>query len=118
MYGHLDNWIDQEIPSAFKHKDSAERVTTGIWIWSQPIIKTNKNGQEVAIFLMDTQGWHDDISDASDRSLVFGLSSLISSVLIVNFKNIIGQDDLSYLQAFSTNAQWEASLGKMNVSRS
>ena len=105
MYGHLENWIDIEVPNAFKHRASVDRVTSGIWIWSDPIFKKNETGQDIAIFLMDTQGWHDDRSDVGDTSMIFGLSSLLSSVMIINVTSMFGDDDLSFLQTFSTNAQ-------------
>ena len=99
------DWIDRPVQHSFKFSNSADGVTSGIWIWSEPFIRKDKNGKEVAIFLMDSQGWHDAKTLLVDNAKIFGLSSLLSSVMILNIEKRITETDLQYLQNFSFNAK-------------
>ena len=38
-------------------KGGSERYTTGILMWSEPFLVKLPTGEEVAVLLMDTQGW-------------------------------------------------------------
>ena len=105
MNGESEDWIDVEIENSFKYSNTEDRVTTGIWIYSEPVIRKDREGNDIAVFLMDTQGWHDDKTSIRDSALIFGLASLISSVMIFNVDKRIGEDDLCYLQNFSSNAK-------------
>lgn len=41
---------------SFGWRGGKDRQTTGIWMWSEPIIrKTAKSGEPMAVLLMDTQ---------------------------------------------------------------
>ena len=107
MYGEeSENWIDVEIENNFNYSNSGNRVTIGIWIWSEPIIRKNVKGEDVAVFLMDTQGWHDDQTSLKDSSLIFGMSALLSSVVMFNVDKNVGEDDLYFLQSFSSTAKY------------
>ena len=106
MNGEREDWIDVEIDNNFNYSNSGNRVTTGIWIWSEPIIRKNAKGEDVAVFLMDTQGWHDDQTSLKDSSLIFGMSALLSSVVMFNVDKNVGEDDLYFLQNFSSNAKY------------
>ena len=108
--GGREDWIDLEIKNTFEYSNSDERVTTGIWIYSEPIIKKNRKGDDIAIFMMDTQGWHDDKTTKRDNEMIFGLSAFLSAVMIFNFEKRIGEDDLNYPQNFTNTAQ---ALGEM-----
>ena len=105
QYGHREDWLDVPFYESFKYKNCADRVTTGVWIWSEPIIKKSEDGRDVAVFLMDTQGWHDEITNTQESALVFALSSMMSSVVIFNLGGNIGEDDLHYFQCFSSQAK-------------
>ena len=77
-------------------------------MWSEPIIKKDFTGREIAIFLMDSQGWHDDQTTFAENKLVFMLSTLPSSVMIFNVQRNVGEDDLAYLQNFMGDAKiWD-----------
>jgi atlastin len=60
--------------------------TKGIYIWSKPFILSEESGTEVALFLMDTQGNFDAQTESTVNSIVYGLSTLVSSIQVYNFK--------------------------------
>ncbi|CAH2044857.1 unnamed protein product, partial [Iphiclides podalirius] len=98
-----DDWLgaeDQPL-KGFSWRGGAERHTTGLLIWSQPFKATLDNGEEVAIFLMDTQGTFDSESTIRDNATVFALSTMVSSILIYNLSQNIEEDDLQHLQLFT-----------------
>ncbi len=75
-----------EDPTCFKWKGGSNRQTTGIWMWSEPIVRqitVNNNGikekEDVAILLMDTQGMFDNQTTMTLTAQIFGLSTIISS---------------------------------------
>jgi len=53
---------------------------------------------EVAVFLMDTQGAFDHENCVKGCSFIFALSTLISSVQIYNIMQQIQEDSLQHLQ--------------------
>jgi len=82
--------------SEFPSRGGRERVTTGINLWCDPFI-TTRNGQEVAILLIDCQGLFDDQSTAQQNAIIYSLSSLLSSVMIYNLKEQIDESTLQQL---------------------
>ncbi|XP_078339000.1 atlastin-2-like [Crassostrea virginica] len=70
----------------------------GIHIWSKPFSRSDKDGQEVAVLLMETRGAFDCKMTADDFAGIFALSSLISSVQIYNIMSQIQEDDLQPLK--------------------
>lgn len=85
----------------FNVKGGSRRVTTGVWIWSEPIIVTNHDGRETAIILMDSQGTFDAATTSKINSFVFGFSISVSSVMIYNVNQRISENDLDYLVTFA-----------------
>ncbi|CAP32657.1 Protein CBG13900 [Caenorhabditis briggsae] len=79
----LDNnqWMSPNSPlSGFSWRGGSERDTNGILIWSEPFLMKDKNGEEIAVLLMDTQGAFDSQSTVKDCATIFALSTMISSV--------------------------------------
>jgi len=104
-----EKWIGESEPlSGFSWRSGVDRETTGIWIWDTPFLETLPNGEEVAIFLMDTQGTFDTESTVRDNATIFGLSTLISSVQIYNISQRIQEDDLQHLHLFTEYGQLAA----------
>lgn len=97
------DWLgDDESPlEGFTWRGGSERETTGILLWSEPFLCKLKNGTEVAVFLMDTQGAFDSESTVRDCATVFALSTMISSVQVFNLTQNIQEDDLQHLQLFT-----------------
>lgn len=100
-FGHLPNneWLDTELDSSFEWRQSRESVTYGIQIWQDPFI-VEANGKKLAVVLMDTQGLHDKSAGIEENTMIFALSSLLSSVFIYNEKNDAAEDSLQYLHNF------------------
>jgi atlastin len=70
----------EDSAKSFAWKGGAERTTTGIWMWSEPFIRTTTSSDEkIAILLMDTQGMFDNETTMTLTAQIFGLSTLVSS---------------------------------------
>ncbi|VDM95599.1 unnamed protein product [Thelazia callipaeda] len=80
---------------------SSERETSGILVWSQPFIIRNRDGEEIAVILMDTQGAFDSQSTVKDCATIFALSTMVSSLQIYNLSQNVQEDDLQHLQLFT-----------------
>lgn len=104
-YKHHDvtNWMGNEDSSlkGFTWQGGMERVTSGIQIWSQLFLYDAPNGDEMAILLMDTQGIFDHESTAKDNTIIFAISTMLSSRLIYNISRNLQENDLQHLQMFS-----------------
>lgn len=99
--------------TGFSWKSGTDRDTTGLVLWSDIFLYDAPNGEKIAIYLMDTQGLFDHQTTTADNSRIFSLSTLISSVQILNLFNIIHEDQLQYLQ-FATEFARYASESKTN----
>lgn len=66
---------------SFQWRGGKERQTTGIWMWSEPFIRssTAAGAQKLAVLLMDTQGMFDNETTMTLTAQIFGLSTLVSS---------------------------------------
>ena len=72
----LSGTIDGESKSNFRSKHQEDRVTTGLWVYSQPFLVG-----ETAVVLMDTQGLFDFQTEEvmEINKAIFSLSTLFSS---------------------------------------
>jgi len=83
----------------FSWRSGIKRHTTGINFWNDAFLHTiNRTGEKIAIFVMDTQGLFDNTTTPTDNSRIFALSTLISSMQVLNFKSMIHENELQYLQ--------------------
>ncbi|KAG1685705.1 Atlastin-2 [Nymphon striatum] len=98
-----DEWMNnEELPlTGFSWRGGSERDTTGILMWSQAFIVPLRNGEQVAVLLMDTQGAFDSESTVKDCATVFALSTMTSSVQVYNISNNVQENDLQHLQLFT-----------------
>jgi atlastin len=88
--------------ASFAWRGGSDRMTTGIWMWSEPFIRYSQSeGKDVAILLMDTQGMFDNESTMQLTAQIFGISTLVSSYQIYNVQNTLGEDKLQHLALFS-----------------
>jgi atlastin len=94
-----DDWFNKKLNKGFHWKNSAERQTTGILMWSEPFFIT-RNRKKIAVVLIDTQGCFDEQTTGQENSAIFALSCLLSSVLIYNVKNLLTEDAFQNLQMF------------------
>lgn len=76
----------------------------GIWMWSEPFIRTSTTtGEKLAVLLMDTQGMFDNETTMTLTAQIFGLSTLVSSYQVC-VSNIIHQQPECAL--ISTCTMW------------
>lgn len=95
--------------SGFDWKHTHEGTTRGIVMWSKPFVvsrlvdeKTGKK-EQVAVFLVDTEGGHDTSDDFDDDSYIklVTLTAFLSSSLILNIMKQIQVRDLNDLAIYS-----------------
>ncbi|XP_059142147.1 atlastin-1-like isoform X2 [Physella acuta] len=96
-------WLgDENSPlEGFSWRGGSDRDTTGILMWSEPFFLKLKDGEEIVVLLMDTQGAFDSESTVKDCATIFALSTMISSVQVFNLTQNIQEDDLQHLQLFT-----------------
>jgi len=87
--------------ASFAWRSGHERMTTGIWMYSEPFIHAAANGEKLAVLVVDTQGLFDNEASMLLTSCIFGLSTLMSSHSIYNVKERISEDHLQNLALFS-----------------
>lgn len=100
------SWVGSkdEPLSGFSWKSGVERNTTGIVIWNDIFFHTvDVTGEKLAIVVMDTQGLFDNETTPMENSRIFALSTLISSIQVLNLSNLIQEDQLQYLQVELTS---------------
>ncbi|PAV60906.1 hypothetical protein WR25_17158 [Diploscapter pachys] len=104
--GGKGEWFDETtVLDKFNWRGGSDRDTNGIFIWSVPYILEDQSGEDVVVFLMDTQGTFDHQSTVQDCATIFALSTLLSSVQIYNLSTQIQEDDLNNLRLFTEYAQ-------------
>uniref|UniRef100_A0A3Q3DJ86 Atlastin GTPase 1 n=1 Tax=Hippocampus comes TaxID=109280 RepID=A0A3Q3DJ86_HIPCM len=77
MYNHFAT-VTAHPFTGFSHRE-----TTGIQIWSEVFLVDRPDGTKVAVLLMDTQGTFDSQSTLRDSATVFALSTMISSMQVL-----------------------------------
>jgi len=96
------HWLSSENRlDGFSWRGGADRDTSGIIMWSEPFFLQDRNGEEIVVLLMDTQGAFDSLSTVKDCATIFALSTMISSIQIFNVSQNIQEDDLQHLQLFT-----------------
>ncbi|XP_078494349.1 uncharacterized protein LOC144749666 isoform X2 [Ciona intestinalis] len=90
---------DRKIINAFKSRNGTKRETVGIDITTKPIMLLDKNGQKVAVFLMDSEGLFDKERNAKHCSTLFAMSCLLSSLQVYNIAQRLDESHLQNLQA-------------------
>lgn len=101
----VSDWMGENEASSklngFKWRGGRKRETTGIWMWSDVFTHDFRNGEKVAIILLDTQGIFDDQTSMKECTTIFALSIMLSSVQCYNVMHKIREDDLQHLEMFT-----------------
>lgn len=63
---------------SFEWRGGSERMTTGIWMWSEPFVRRTEAGKDVAVLLVDTQGMFDNETSMGLTACIFAVSTLVS----------------------------------------
>ncbi|CRK86731.1 CLUMA_CG000564, isoform A [Clunio marinus] len=82
----------------FSWRSGTARETTGIIFWSDVFLYDNPSGEKLAILVVDTQGLFDNETSTADNSKILSLSTLLSSIQILNLHGVVQEDQLQYLQ--------------------
>lgn len=85
----------------FSWRAGRKRNTTGIWMWEAPFLRTSDTGEDIAVFLIDTQGMFDSETSQMLTASIFGLSTLLSSYQIYNVDKRVQEDNLQHLALFT-----------------
>ncbi|XP_067421831.1 LOW QUALITY PROTEIN: RING finger protein 112-like [Emydura macquarii macquarii] len=95
------SWMGREDEplEGFEWRMDTQRVTKGVWAWSQPFWVPNKGGK-VAVLLVDTEGSMDIGSNKETSIKLSALSMLLSSYQILNIGRQVKNPDLEYLEMF------------------
>jgi atlastin len=95
-------WFQPDkVGDAFKWCGGGDAVTNGINIWSEPYVMKGSDGKELCILLLDTQGSFDDETPLQHNTVIFALSALLSSVMIMNVDHGVEDDMLQFFQLFT-----------------
>lgn len=97
----MRKFLGEKIAKGFFWRGGSKPETAGILLWPEVFTHDNRNGEKIAIILMDTQGSFDNESSVRDCSTIFALSAMMSSVLCYNVMRNIREDDLQYLHLFT-----------------
>lgn len=111
----VHNWMGEEDEplTGFSWRAGANRLTSGIVIWSDVFLYDTKN-EKLAIVLMDTHGLFDSSTTPPDNSRIFALGTLLSSTQIFNINDIVQEDHLQYLQTATDFARFAARENLVN----
>lgn len=81
--------------TGFPWRSGRERDTTGIIVWSDVFLHTDPStGDKIAILVIDTQGLFDKQTTSTENARIFSLSTLISSMQVLNLMQNIQEDHL------------------------
>ncbi|XP_043373068.1 RING finger protein 112-like isoform X12 [Dermochelys coriacea] len=95
------SWMGREDEplEGFEWRADEERVTKGVWAWSQSFWVPAKAGK-VAVLLVDTEGSMDIESNKETSIKLSAFSMLLSSYQILNTGCRVKDPDLEYLEMF------------------
>jgi atlastin len=87
----------------FSWRGGSQRMTTGCWMWSEPFflnVPGGAPGEKMALLILDTQGMFDGETSQKLTATIFGLTTMLSSLLVYNVSKQIQEDNLQHLQLF------------------
>nr|AAI70245.1 Hypothetical protein LOC100127269 [Xenopus laevis] len=85
--------------SGFEWRAGINCTTKGIWIWNKPFI-LERNGEKMAVFVLDTEGSL-DIQSSRDICLkLSALSMILSSYMIFNVNSNLKTTEMDYLELY------------------
>ena len=93
--------IDEPSQNGFSVSPGMKPNTKGILFWDKPFIIRGKDGKEMCLLIMDTQGLWDHDTPNEFNVCVFGLSAVLSSLLIFNSKGGMNTEQLKIFSNLS-----------------
>lgn len=88
-------------PNGFSVSPGMKPNTKGILLWDEPFVIRGKDGREMCLLIMDTQGLWDYDTPNEFNVCVFGLSAILSSLLIFNSKGFLNTEQLKSFSSLS-----------------
>lgn len=79
--------------------NTVQACTKGIWMWSEPLVVKNSQGENVNVIVLDTEGSGAPSADASHDARISSLGLLLSSYFVYNS---VGRIDDSALSTLTT----------------
>ncbi|XP_039255111.1 atlastin-2-like isoform X1 [Styela clava] len=101
------DWIgddDKCADDGIEWRKGTKAHTRGIVIWNE-IFTIEKNGEEISILLLDTQGLFDDTMSKEENMKIFTFTVLMTSHLMLNIKSQIDERELESLEFFTEYAK-------------
>lgn len=95
------NWIGEEDEAlkGFSFRSGSKSKNTEMVIWSDVFLDNNQRDGDLAIILMDTQGFFKKGERTfTPNSRTFSIGSLVGSVLILNLNSHIKLEEMKYLE--------------------
>ena len=100
--GEIPKWLSGDgcISNGFQFQSGYKGVTYGISMWSE-VFMINRNGKQMYVVLLDSQGLYDNGKEKDMDKCIFGMTTFLSSFQILNFKsmNTLLFDSLSGLSS-------------------
>jgi len=90
----------------FAFRSGPKRETTGMLVSRRVHVARDENGQNVAVLLADTQGLFDSLTTRKEASVIFSISTMISSMLLYNLQGKLDSSNLESLTAFLEYAKY------------
>ncbi|ODM89712.1 78 kDa glucose-regulated protein [Orchesella cincta] len=85
--------------TGFRWSTQYEPQTKGIWSWSRAFL-VDGDDNEIAVILLDTQGFDDESTSPQELSSILGLSFLSSSIMIYNTAGELPDDVFNSLTQY------------------
>lgn len=101
--------IDEPSQNGFSVSPGMKPNTKGILFWDKPFIIRGKDGKEMCLLIMDTQGLWDYDTPNEFNVCIFGLSAVLSSLLIFNSKGFLNTEQLKNFSTLSEFSKGVAS---------
>lgn len=108
----VDN-SDEKISNIFPSDYGINPITDSVIIYKEPIYNIINN-EKTAIILIDTPGFFDTKTNSKMTISLFGLISLISSLIIYNIEKRIQEDHLNYISLFSEYTKYAKDKNKIS----
>ena len=87
--GEIPKWLSGDgcISNGFQFQSGNKGVTNGISMWSE-VFMINRNGKQMYVVLLDSQGLYDNGKEKEKDKCIFGMTTFLSSFQIFNFRSI------------------------------
>ena len=87
--GEIPKWLSGDgcISNGFQFQSGEKGVTNGISMWSE-VFMINRNGKQMYVVLLDSQGLYDNGKENDMDKCIFGMTTFLSSFQILNFKTL------------------------------